>query len=122
MEWKGSLWIYLPSGIVTLATMLNKSRIVLRNLNGVSGSVRLVHVEAKLESMGLKMPTAAVPKGNFVNFVRIGNMVYLSGHLPQPAEGSLVVGKVGKELTVEDGSKLGLYICCTRFICDFCRI
>jgi enamine deaminase RidA (YjgF/YER057c/UK114 family) len=69
---------------------------------------RCVHIEAKIESLGLKMPSAAVPKGNFVNFVRIGNMVYVSGHLPQPAEGALVVGKVGKELTVEDGTNTAL--------------
>jgi 6-phosphogluconolactonase len=64
---------------------------------------RCVTIEAKIDSLGLKMPSPAVPKGNFTNFVRVGNMVYLSGHLPQPAEGALVVGKVGKELTVEDG-------------------
>src|SRR3954465_11187245 len=44
---------------------------------------RLVHVEAKIESLGLTMPKAAVPKGNFVQFVRVDNMVYLAGHLPQ---------------------------------------
>jgi enamine deaminase RidA (YjgF/YER057c/UK114 family) len=40
-------------------------------------------VEAKIESLGLAMPNPAVPKGKFVNFVQIDNMVYLSGHLPQ---------------------------------------
>ena len=72
--------------------------------------VRGVHIEAKIESLGLKMPTAAVPKGNFVNYVRVGNTVYLSGHLPQPAEGPLVIGKVGKDITVEDGKRMFLYV------------
>jgi hypothetical protein len=45
---------------------------------------RYVHVEAKMAKLGLKMPTPAVPKGNFVNYVPIGNnLVFLSGHLPQ---------------------------------------
>jgi hypothetical protein len=64
---------------------------------------RNVHAEAKIEALGLKMPNPAVPKGNFVNYVQINNFVFLSGHLPQPAEGNLVVGKVGKDLTVEEG-------------------
>lgn len=46
-------------------------------------SLRYVHVEAKIASLGLEMPTPAKPIGSFVNFLRIDNMVYLSGHLPQ---------------------------------------
>lgn len=44
---------------------------------------RSIHVEAKLKDLGLNMPSPAVPKGNFTQYVRIGNLVYLSGHLPQ---------------------------------------
>jgi hypothetical protein len=45
---------------------------------------RTIHVEARIEALGLKMPSPAVPKGNFVNYVPIGNnLVFLSGHLPQ---------------------------------------
>ena len=45
-----------------------------------------VHVEAKMAALGLQMPEPAVPKGNFVNYVVMGdNTVFLSGHLPQPA-------------------------------------
>mmetsp|Transcript_19309 Transcript_19309/g.43147 ORF Transcript_19309/g.43147 Transcript_19309/m.43147 type:complete len:85 (+) Transcript_19309:134-388(+) len=44
---------------------------------------RAVHAEAKIAALGLEMPSPAVPKGNFVNFLQIDNMVYLSGHLPQ---------------------------------------
>jgi len=45
-----------------------------------------VHVEAKIAALGLQLPEPAVPKGNFVNYVVMGdNTVFLSGHLPQPA-------------------------------------
>jgi hypothetical protein len=40
-------------------------------------------VEAKIAALGLELPAPAVPKGNFVNFLVVGNMAYLSGHLPQ---------------------------------------
>ena len=57
-----------------------------------------VHVEAKLKALGLQMPEPAVPKGNFVNYVVMGdNTVFLSGHLPQPA------GKMHLSTTNESG-------------------
>ncbi len=45
--------------------------------------VRAVHAEAKVAALGLELPAPAVPKGNFVNYVVVGNIAYLSGHLPQ---------------------------------------
>ena len=46
-------------------------------------AVRGVHVEAKIAALGLKLPSPAIPKGSFVNFLIVDNFVYLSGHLPQ---------------------------------------
>ncbi len=66
-------------------TIIMFSQFLRQNLTRSSNVVgrRLIHVEAKIESLGLAMPNPAVPKGKFVNFVQIDNMVYLSGHLPQ---------------------------------------
>lgn len=80
---------------------------------------RFVNVEAKIAALGLKMPAHNVPKSAFVNYVQIGKMVYLSGHLPQPAEGEgeMVIGKLGKDKTVEQGYEaaklVGLNLCAT---------
>ena len=74
-----------------------------RPLLNWSSFCRFHHVDSKIAALGLKLPAASVPKANFVNFVRRGNTIYLSGHLPQPAEGNMIVGKVGKDLTVEEG-------------------
>ena len=52
---------------------------------------RTVHVESRIAALGLKMPPPAVPKG-FVNFAVVNNIAFLSGHLPQPAEGSIIIG------------------------------
>jgi len=41
--------------------------------------------------------------GNYVASVRTGQLVFLSGHLPYDASGQLITGKVGKELTVQQG-------------------
>lgn len=79
---------------------------LIRNRMGLFGtSYRSVHVEAKIAALGLKMPSPAVPKGNFVNYVQVGNLVFVSGHLPQPAEGNLMVGTVGKDISVEQGNR-----------------
>lgn len=44
---------------------------------------RFINVEARIAGLGLKMPDPVVPKGSFVNFAQVGNLVFLSGHLPQ---------------------------------------
>ena len=89
---------------------------LLRPLRAAAPRRALGSVEGKIKELGLVMPPPAVPKV-FVQFTQIGNVGYLSGHLPQPAEGALVVGKVGKEVTVEQGYEaaklVGLNLCAT---------
>ncbi len=66
-------------------------------------ATRKVHAEAKIASLGLKLPPPPAPKGNYVSFVKTGNTVFLAGHLPQPIDGPLITGKVGETLSVEQG-------------------
>ena len=54
---------------------------------------RGVKTEARLLELGVQLPPAGVPKGNFVMAARSGKMVYLSGHLPTTADGKLMTGK-----------------------------
>ena len=78
---------------------------------------RCINVEKNIDNLGLKMPPPSIPKGSFIQYNKIGNFVYVSGHLPQPADGPLVVGKVGKDTTVEQGYEAAkmcaLNICAT---------
>jgi enamine deaminase RidA (YjgF/YER057c/UK114 family) len=62
-----------------------------------------MQIEAKLEQMGIKLPAAVTPVANYVPAVRTGNLVFLSGHGPFKEDGSLITGKVGADLTVEEG-------------------
>lgn len=62
-----------------------------------------VSPEAKLKELGIVLPKAGAPVANYVNTVRTGNLVYTSGKGPNRADGSLVTGKVGKDITVEEG-------------------
>ena len=59
--------------------------------------------EQKLKELGLQLPPASQPIANYVKYVRTGNLLFLAGHGPTKADGTNVVGKVGKELTIEQG-------------------
>jgi len=57
--------------------------------------------EARLKEKNIILPTPAVPVANFVEAVRTGNLLFLAGHLPGPSW--VGRGKVGKDLTLEQG-------------------
>ena len=59
--------------------------------------------EQKLEELGIVLKEPAVPVANYVNAVRTGNLIFLAGKGPRTPEGKLVTGKLGKDLTVEEG-------------------
>jgi enamine deaminase RidA (YjgF/YER057c/UK114 family) len=61
------------------------------------------HVEEKLNSMGYTLPEPPPPAGSYVPYVRTGNLVYLAGVGPRDADGNTTKGKVGSDLTVEEG-------------------
>ncbi|RLN58151.1 hypothetical protein BBJ29_005986 [Phytophthora kernoviae] len=73
-------------------------------------AVRNVHIERKLEELGYVLPEVASPKGNYRTSVRSGNTIYMAGHLPQPAGGELITGKVGKDLTPEEAYDAAHYV------------
>jgi enamine deaminase RidA (YjgF/YER057c/UK114 family) len=62
-------------------------------------------VEKKLAELGIALPTPAAPVANYVGFVRTGNLLFVSGQISQ-ADGQLVAkGKLGAEVSIEDGQK-----------------
>jgi enamine deaminase RidA (YjgF/YER057c/UK114 family) len=60
-------------------------------------------VEAKLRAMGIELPEPPQPVANYVPAVRVGNLVFLSGHGPRGDARRRYVGKVGRDLTTEEG-------------------
>jgi len=62
-------------------------------------------VEERIDSLGIVLAAPALPPGvRLVTAVRTGNLVYLSGNGPLPAgDRPGYYGKVGKDITVEDG-------------------
>ncbi|NUQ26708.1 MAG: RidA family protein [Saprospiraceae bacterium] len=59
--------------------------------------------EARLKELGITLPTPSAPVANYVNAVRVGNLIFLAGKGPSKPEGGYVTGKVGVDLTIEQG-------------------
>ena len=60
--------------------------------------------ETRLKEKNITLPQPATPVANYVGAVRAGNLLFVSGHGPLRADGKPSArGKVGRELTVEQG-------------------
>ncbi len=59
--------------------------------------------EANLEKLGITLNTPSAPVANYVNAVRVGNLIFLSGKGPRKADGENISGKLGADLTIEEG-------------------
>jgi enamine deaminase RidA (YjgF/YER057c/UK114 family) len=60
-------------------------------------------VEEKLKEMGIKLPILGKPVANYVHAVTSNNWVFLAGKGPTKDDGKYIVGKLGKDLTIEQG-------------------
>jgi enamine deaminase RidA (YjgF/YER057c/UK114 family) len=59
--------------------------------------------EERLAALKLELPAAPKPVATYVTAVRVGEMLYVSGHGPLKTDGSLILGKVGVDLDLEAG-------------------
>jgi enamine deaminase RidA (YjgF/YER057c/UK114 family) len=69
----------------------------------LSTSLIAQDAETKLKEKGIVLTTPSSPMGNYVNVVRVGNLLFLSGKGPQKADNTYITGKVGRDLTLEQG-------------------
>ncbi len=59
--------------------------------------------EEKLKALGIVLPEVQSPIASYVNVVRTGNLLYLSGKGPVQTDGKYATGKLGKDMTIEEG-------------------
>jgi enamine deaminase RidA (YjgF/YER057c/UK114 family) len=59
--------------------------------------------ELRIKELGLELPPAPKPLGIYKPVLVIGNLLYVSGQGPLKTDGTLIKGKVGKELSMEEG-------------------
>lgn len=59
--------------------------------------------EARLKELGLVLPALAKPVANYVPYRIVGNVLYLSGQGPRDETGNMLAGKLGAEISIEEG-------------------
>ena len=85
-------------------------------------------IEDKLKQLELSLPPVPPAGGIYHPIVIVDNMLYVSGQGPVQLDGSLIKGKLGQELTIEDGQiaakQVGLTMLATikSELGDFTRI
>lgn len=73
--------------------------------------------EKRVQELHLTLPPAPKPVAVYKTAVKLGNLLYVSGHGPLRADKSLITGRVGADLTLEQGKdaarQVGLAILAT---------
>lgn len=59
--------------------------------------------EERLRELGIELPEPPKAQGSYLTLAVSGNLAYLCGHGPWRADGSLVTGRVGADLTLAEG-------------------
>ncbi len=63
----------------------------------------MVSAEDRLKQAGIELPPAVTPFGPYVPAVQAGNLLFLSGMLPTVGHEPKFLGRIGKELNIEEG-------------------
>jgi enamine deaminase RidA (YjgF/YER057c/UK114 family) len=85
--------IFLTAMVIALLAMVNVH----------AQEVEEYDPEARLAELGIELWPAPNPVANYVNGVRTGNLIFLAGKGPRRADGSEISGKLGADLTIEEG-------------------
>lgn len=88
---------------VTLSSLLAVAVLLAPSTLSAAAGASAETPEKRLEELGITLPEMPAPIANYVRSVRTGNLVFLSGHGPLKPEGGYVTGKVGGDLTLEQG-------------------
>jgi len=59
--------------------------------------------DQEFEKLKLTLPPAPKPLGVYKPFLVVGNLVYVSGHGTVLEDGSLIIGRIGKDLSIDEG-------------------
>ncbi len=71
----------------------------------MSLSAQTTDPEQQLKALGIQLPTPTQPIANYVKYVQVGNLIFISGHGPTKSDETLVTGKLGLDLTVAQGQE-----------------
>ena len=64
---------------------------------------KIYNPEEQLNKIGISLPEVSAPVANYVRVVKTGNLLFLSGSGPRKSNGEYIIGKVGENLSIEEG-------------------
>ena len=64
-----------------------------------------MNIDDKLKELNISLPKAPDPVGAYVAFKKVDKLLFISGQLPIDINGKMIKGKIGKDLTLEEGQK-----------------
>ena len=73
------------------------------------------NTESRLKELGITLPTPPAPVASYVPFVTSGNLVFVSGQIPLAADGLKYIGKLGADISLEDG-KAAARLCAVNLL------
>jgi enamine deaminase RidA (YjgF/YER057c/UK114 family) len=82
---------------------MKKILVIVLLLVAFGSQAQKIDFDKKLKELNVELFTPGKPIANYVKAVRTGNLLFLAGHGPTKADGSNITGKVGKDLTIEQG-------------------
>jgi len=59
--------------------------------------------ERRIKELGIALPQASAPAGNYARAVRAGQLLFISAKAPLPENGKLPKGRLGREFSADDG-------------------
>jgi enamine deaminase RidA (YjgF/YER057c/UK114 family) len=65
----------------------------------------MASAEARIKELKLELPTAPKPVAKYKTAIQAGNILYVSGHGPLKMDGKMIVGRVGADLSLEQGKQ-----------------
>ncbi len=69
------------------------------------GEIKRMSLQKKLQDCCFDLPKLAAPAANYIPYVITGNLVYVSGQIPFLNGEKMHLGRLGEDLTVEEGAK-----------------
>ena len=78
-------------------------------------------IENRLKELNINLPKAPDPVGAYVSSKIVKNLIYISGQLPLDSKGNLIKGKIGKEISLEQG-KQAAEICALNLLAQLQKI
>ncbi len=68
-----------------------------------------VTIADRLKALGLSLPDAPAPVANYVPYLIAGDLLFISGQISKAPDGTVVTGRLGADITVEQGQKAAHY-------------